>query len=273
MNTELKKKLIKDLEKSGLGSEMRVLNIFHALGWSARSGEGYFDKDENKTREIDISAHSSSILKSNDKICVYNSFHISAEVKKSKRPWIVFRYHPRRRPRACAWNNMIHAINMPLRGIKLVKALSEKSLYVSKGWYGSGVHEAFKKPDMPSAWYTAFTAVCKACEDDYVRNESEGNERTDNILENPTEFNFFQPVVILDGILVTADLTEKGDIKIEEIDSAPFAFEFRTKNYSRHHYRIDLVTISGLKKYLKLVMQRQQDINSAIKSHAAYAFK
>jgi len=139
---------------------------------------------------------------------------------------------------------------------------------------GSGIHHAFKDPSIPSRWYQAFVSVCKACEDKYeVEGSSDwrgsSDEVTSNVLENTTEFSFFQPLVILDGILVAAELADSGEIQLEEISSVPFQFEFRTKNYHRSHYRVDLVTIDGLEEYLTLAKQRQRDIADGIQKLAS----
>ena len=56
MNTELVENIIKDLEKSGFSTELKVRKSLLDAGWSVNAGYGYFDKDENKSREIDIIA-------------------------------------------------------------------------------------------------------------------------------------------------------------------------------------------------------------------------
>ncbi len=268
MNEDLRKKLIKDLEKSGLGSAMRALNIFNDEGWSAESGSSYFDKDQNQSREIDITAYHPSNLKVGKKVCVYNFFHICAEVKKTEKPWVVFKAYPEQILKFCGWNNIISYINLPKPAKQFTKALSKNSLLKELDWQGAGIHQAFKDPSFSSRWYSAFTAACKACEDEYESNKSEGKKVSENILEEPTEFNFFQPLVILDGILVTAELSKSDEIVITEVDAAPFQFEFKTKNYSRKNYRVDLVTLSGLRGYLQRVVKRQNDINSAFQNEA-----
>lgn len=274
MNDELRQKLIKDLHKSGFASEMRVLKSFHSLKWKARSGKGYFDKDENITREIDVSAYLHMSLRHREKVYASIFFHIVAEIKKTEQPWIVFRHRVKNSMRGCAWNNLIFSIDLPDEGFRLVEYISKSSLKEVRGWLGAGIHHAFKDPSMPSRWYQAFTSVCKACEDEYEAEEtsdwrSSSNKVTSNVLENATEFFFFQPLVVLDGPLIAAELSDSGEIQLEEISSAPFEFEFRTKNYHRSHYRVDLVTIDGLEEYLTLAKQRQQDIAVGIQNLAS----
>jgi hypothetical protein len=274
MNEELRQKLIKDLDKSGFASEMRVLKIFHSRNWNAQSGQGYFDKDESITREIDISAYSSVWLKHGEKAYASIFFHIIAEIKKTEQPWIVFQHRLEHRWKGCAWNNIIFSVNLPDEPYELADYITKTSLIQVRGWLGSGIHQAFKDPAMPSRWYQAFTSVCKACEDTYELEQGSGwrsssDVVTSNVLENMTEFSFFQPLVILDGILVAAKLSDSGEIQLEEVSSVPFQFEFRTKNYHCSHYRVDLVTVDGLEEYLTLAKQRQRDIADGLQELAS----
>jgi len=270
MNQELLLKLRKDLEKSGLASELKVRKIFQQRGWSISGGAAYLDKDEGKSREIDIVAHHGDSVKKDKKTVLYSGFRIYAEVKKSEKPWVVFKHYPSRYFNSCAWNNIIDYINLPCKPSKLTSALEAHSLIKINGWEGTGVHEAFKKPDQPSRWYGAFLAAIKSATDYYEEYQTEGEKLSSNLLENPTEITFNQPVVILDGVLTTAELTDEGEIIIEEVNSAAFKFEYKTEHYNRSDYRVDVVTIGGLNEYLALVEKRQQTLREAILSHAGF---
>ena len=250
---DLHKKIIEDLEKTGLGSEMRALKIFSALGWRALSGQGYFDIDENKTREIDISAYHPCNIERRSKIIASIFFHISAEVKKSEKPWIVFRRQlGKYEAQGCAWNNVISHLNLPTSPSQLTRTLMSGSLIRKCGWEGTGIHQAFKAPSTPSRWYPAFVSACKACEADFQSNSQF------LCAEKRIFLNFHQPLIILDGPLFAADLDGAGTIDVEEIQEVPFRFDFRTAKYNRGHYRVDLVTLHGLEDYLKSVLARQR---------------
>ncbi len=86
MNNAFKQSVIKDLEKSGFGSEMRVIRTFLAKEWSCSGTLNYFDKDEQKTRECDLQAHRMLMHKLDDKKLIQSWYHIVAEVKKSEKP-------------------------------------------------------------------------------------------------------------------------------------------------------------------------------------------
>ena len=82
MDEKFRKKIIKDLEKSGFGSEMRAIREFLSRKWDCTGNFSYFDKDAQISREGDLHA---SRLKSKDlgSQNVIFRFHIAGEVKKS----------------------------------------------------------------------------------------------------------------------------------------------------------------------------------------------
>ncbi len=54
--SELEKKIVDDLEKSGFGTEMRALKIFLDAGWTCQGSPSFYDKDNHQTREFDLQA-------------------------------------------------------------------------------------------------------------------------------------------------------------------------------------------------------------------------
>jgi hypothetical protein len=267
MNTELEKKLVDDLRKTGFASEMKAIQILNNAGWTSSSSRGYFDKDEQKTRELDIEAYR---LRS-EKVSNSNSFdfffHLAMEIKKSKEPWVVFKQPLQKWENLDAWNNLIFSENLPDEPSKFAKDLSFNSLVLKNKWQGSGIHEAFKKPEQPSRWYTAFVSCCKGAEDILAANSSESDKTkwvTDDFEKRPPEIYFIKPVVVLDGILISASLSKTGEVLLEEITSAAFSFTFRTNSYKRSSYSIDLVTLEWLHEYIKLSELRQDHIFNSI---------
>src|SRR4030095_9224012 len=145
MNDELLAKVRADLERSGMHSEMLARQIFFRAGWSMSGGAAYLDRDEGKSREIDISAARVSNLQHGGKVCVYNELHIIADVKKSEKPWIVFkRPHSSNWGTGCAWNNLISRIRLPCEPRKLTSYLGIGSLLTANRWGGRWVSERFK---------------------------------------------------------------------------------------------------------------------------------
>jgi hypothetical protein len=267
LNDELAVKLLADLEKSGMHSELVARNVIVNKGWMLDGTSTYFDRDEGKSREFDVAARRPVNLYHRDDVIVISFFHLFAEVKKSERPWIVFKRRPPHWSRSCAWNNLTSACNLPCKPSALTRYLQKHSLIRVNGWEGIGIHEAFKKPDQPSRWYSAFVSACKAA--DWYRHRYGAKERTQtaNVLENPTEFFFLQPLVILDGQLVSAELSPEGKILLEEVTSAAFKFGYQTDAYEKGGYRVDLVTLTGLPDYLELQRKRHDSINFGLQKH------
>lgn len=261
MNEEFRAKLADDLERSGFGSEMRAMREFINRNWSTTGGDHYFDKDGKQTREIDISAYrflSTALQNARILRCWY---HIVAEVKKTDKPWIVFKATPRLGQGLDAWNNLVAAPGLPFHKSILAGTIAEHSLVRELGWLGYGIHESFKKPDAPSRWYSSFLASSKAAVDVFEANvdaEPEADGPVGNI-----ECNFVKPVVILDGPLFSATLSDMDSLELDEIQFAPFNFGYRSGEYAERSYRVDVVQLSSLAEYISLSEKRQQAIVDA----------
>lgn len=258
------RKIKKDIQKSGFASELNVRKILYDHGWSLSGGSAYFDKDENKSREIDIISHRSSFIKHKRNYLVRNFWYLFVEVKKTEKPWIVFKKSVEEPFDSCAWNNLINSINLPCKPRFLSKSLRKHSLLKANGWEGTGIHEAFKNPSQPSQWYKAFLSACKAAEAYKEQYGSDGNKVSDDIIEDSSEISFHQPIVVLDGVLASAELDENNQISIEEVKSAAFKFQYKTLNYKQRSYRVDLVTVDGLIDYIELIKKRQSNFTKEL---------
>lgn len=54
MNTDLKRKLINDLKKSGFASEMEAISLASKDGWDVTPNYSYTDIQEGKPRTVDF---------------------------------------------------------------------------------------------------------------------------------------------------------------------------------------------------------------------------
>jgi len=261
-----REKIIKDLEKTGFGSEMRAIREFLSRKWDCTGNFSYFDKDAQISREGDLHA---SRLRSKD-LGVETAilrFYIVGEVKKSEKPWVVFKESKIEFWSTDAWQNLTYYHNLPCPPVNLVPFLTQDSLVTKLKWAGYGIHESFKKPNKTSRWYTSFVSSCKAAE--HVLSASSLEKKSDMEIFKKLHgtvpyLSFVMPVVILEGTLLSAEITDNGEMNIEEIEAAPFEFHFRTTNYNRRQYRIDLVTLSSLSKYISLCEERQDKIFAGI---------
>ncbi len=267
MNEELRKRVVADLEKSGFASEMKAIRTFLDRDWLCSGSSSYYDRDEQKSREIDIVAHR-PVVEEGSQPHISCFFHITAEVKRSNKPWVVFKSRVKRG--TDAWNNLIFRHNLPLSGDHMVKEISSKSLLATCGWQAYGVHESFKKPNQPSQWYGASISACKAAEDALLAESWEAMQDE----WDPTKtvyIVFVKPVVILDGLLLSAELEKNGLLNVEQVCAAPISFVYRTANYQKLSYSLDVVTLDFLAEYLVGTEDRHHDIVSGMKRMVAKA--
>lgn len=262
MNEELRAKLIQDLESSGFGSEMRAIKVFTGRQWYTEGGYYYFDKDHRQTREIDISAYkfADGPLPNGHRFRCW--YHVVGEVKKSEKAWVIFNGSTELHHRIDAWNNLVEMPGLPFSKSILVDDFSRNSLVSKLGWKGYGIHESFKKPDAPSRWYSSFIGASKAAQ--HVFQANVDSEPAENALIGDLTCTFVKPVVIFDGPLMAATLSDNGAINIEEVEFAPFAFPFWSEAYEERSYLVDVVRLSSLNEYLEISEQRQSDIVNGV---------
>lgn len=271
MNVELEKKLIADLEKSGFSSELRAIRTFLSCGWQCTGFANYFDLDEEKIRAVDLRASSEQTETLSNNIRVGVEYLIEAEIKKSNNPWIVFKekigyllddY----------MNNLVYLCNIrpPYR---YKDAMAAESLYTQFGWKAYNLHESLKPPNEYSRSHTAMITVSKSAESmleaasaAYKELEQISRESGDPL--NERVLVFVKPILILDGLLMAANLSDTGQISLEEIKFAPIEFYYTSKHCRKGQYLIDIVTLDNLKEYIEISERRRQAMFDRIKSRA-----
>jgi hypothetical protein len=256
MNGELESKLRLDLRKSGFYSEMMAIHACTAAKWQCHGSFTYFDKDERTTRECDFEAVREWGALGHQGTSLQIIARLLGQVKKSEHPWIVFMDRQVKHPRfADGWDNIIDTSATEQERIGDV--LRQHALVTRKGWLGTGIHEAFKRPSDGSRWYSAFVSACKAAESAF-----------DTAAAAPRPeiyFELIKPVVVLDGCLFGAELAADGEIVLTETDSATFAFEYRSDAYERPRYFLDVVTLDAFPRYLEAATARMIDVIEALR--------
>ncbi|MGV7931180.1 MAG: hypothetical protein AB2L13_20135 [Spirochaetota bacterium] len=256
---EVKKKIKEDLIKSGYSSEMKALKIFKNYEWRATACTSYYDLDEEKTRESDIKAYIANY--NGDLLPKVNIIYtITAEVKKSEKPWIIFKEIPTWSWQLKElWNSLIikEGLDETIDYGNVTDVLSNFTLGVKLGWLGSNIHEFQKSPNNSSRSFSALVSVCKAAEDELTWGLISGNDTI--------QLGIVKPLIILDGHLLSAEIV-KDNIEIEEIDSATIDFNYATKKYNRGNYKVDLVTLNYLPDYIELARKRCDCIFEALKT-------
>src|SRR5690625_2890865 len=90
-SNDLESNLYKDILETGYPFEMEITSRMQKEGWKVLNGSYYIDKDEQKSREIDVVAeiHNSKIFSSD--LTLEVMFSMIVEVKKSEdKPWVFF---------------------------------------------------------------------------------------------------------------------------------------------------------------------------------------
>jgi hypothetical protein len=145
---KLPAKLAKDLEKSGFGSELAALQIFHRAAFRTVAGKVYFDKVLNCQREVDLSAEKELISSVSEGWMCEAVVSVVGEVKKSEKPWVVLKSGTYENPYniylsdTLIWTQNIRAEHT------IQEELAKDFLASREHWFGHGVHEGFKKPDV-----------------------------------------------------------------------------------------------------------------------------
>jgi len=266
----LEQKVIEDLQSTGFASEMHSIKTFISKDWNVSGSPSYFDLDENKTREFDLIAHHTIYEDEPEskKRIAQTFFQIVGEVKKSKNPWVVFKANPKNIWKAQeGWNGLIFCDGVSPGAKALTPAMMTTGLGSRLNWYAYGIHEAFKNPDQPSKWYSALVKLCKAGEDKLKANS---RKRENSVYEKSSPYLFFvKPVLILDGILMAASISETGDMEVEKVDGATIDFDFSSKAYTRGNYKIDIVCLEKLDIYLDFCEKRNAQLYQALKEDAS----
>ena len=249
MSGDLEKKLLDDLQKSGFGSELKVLETLKGEDWNVFAGLSYFDSTSKKSREIDVHAlrvcYEDIENASSEDSSFEISFELWIEVKKTTHPWIILRSSsPDKFIDLTSALYRVTAANGFSLG-EMRKLIASRSVAMRSGWSGHGVHEAFKKPDQPAQWFAAFTKLARVCRDpNYCRVFFKGNERR--------YMRTAQPLVVLDSKLFSAQSNGDG-ISITEIREASIDFNVSEGSApdERPSIQIDVVTMTALSDYLK----------------------
>jgi hypothetical protein len=253
MNPDLHNKLLDDLKKSGFASELAVLSILKQDGWMSMGSTSYFDLDEKKIRAID--AHAFKVrINSAKTMQAFLIYQLNVEVKKSERPWIVLRQDADFEDDHDVIGDYQINHGLDQSALKELGAIIAKHT-IRENWMGYSVHEAFKEPNETGRWYAAATAVTKAT----YRKRDEADDDSNSVA------GIFHPIVVLDGLLLEAHVEDDGDTHINEIPYAPMHFTFGSEAYKEKTYRIDLVTVAALPRYLQILNARIDAIYALLK--------
>lgn len=251
MNERLREQLVEDLRKSGFYAEMVAIRACRAAKWECHGSFTYFDKDARATRECDFEAVKQWFELGEQGASIQLIARLLCQVKKAETPWIVFM------DRLGNPHFLDGGDDIIVTNVREQKALRDVLLsctpVIRRNWIGTGMHEAFKRPTESSRWYSAFVSACKAAE--FAFDTSVAAPRFG------TYFEWIKPVVVLDGSMISAELSPSGEIILTETGEASFAFEYRSDAYTRLRFSLDVVTLDSFPRYLDLVGARMNVVS------------
>jgi hypothetical protein len=272
MSPDFKSKVIADLEKTGFPSEFKVRNAVLSFSgkWTCTGALGFFDLDERKLRQIDICAFMPCGDRVSKKLHTHTVWQLIMEVKKSEsgKPWVVFKEDNFLLKLAHWRSDLVTYCNLPVEwDSNFGWRIHENTFCREMNWLGYGIHESFKQPSETSRPYNAMVSVVKAAEHFHsqaVAGMKKQKAISSDITKNPTRVTFTRPVVVLDGELLTAEVDKNGKLVINEADMTPMCVGYKSSNYHRENYRVDVVRLSAIKQYLDFAEKQHDAIRKAI---------
>jgi hypothetical protein len=248
MEKDLKNKLLKHIkDKTVYFEELKMGNTFLKAGWDVQHSNYYLDRDEEKGREIDISARKSIVFKNSSKEEYWLELRLVCEVKKSvKNHWIIF---STKKSHYEDWLGFAlyykYGIENALE-TKIKAGVGRSSSIDEFSRIGITYYEAFNDH---SQIFKALTSSTKASE--YFLTIRENAMRKKNYLAiYPKTIEFIEPTVIFNGLMYEAYFNEKNKLELNEINHIPVLFNYISPNYNRSNYLIDVVTTKELPKLL-----------------------
>jgi len=205
--SEIKTKIVDWIKKGGFPFEMKVAKSFIKAGFDVGQSVYYMDVESEKFRETDIIATKSKLI---NNVWVNIAFVIECK-STTEKPWVVLindglKYYHDELP-----------IFITKNGLKFLNATKKNEEFKSDFLFrntrkiGYSLITAFNKEGKEPS-YEAIQSLTKACE--YFVMES-SNKRD-------YQLNIYLPIIIVEGLLFNATLSENEEIQIEQVDNSEF---------------------------------------------------
>lgn len=268
---ELEEKILKDIEKTGFVTELKAVSLLIEKGWSAEHSTTYEDKDENRSREIDIIASKVEYVK---ELGFRLTIYLVVEVKKSERPWIIFTTD--KKFRTPGWAQIHNGYNtskwekyaeMKEGGyystVFDLDCISRKSPRENVFRIGKAFHELEKSPNDKSNIYSALICSGKAAKY-FCDRYNYGDQPKDFELDTETDLSLFLPTVVLDGHLFEVYNGSSGEMKVKKESYIPVEMKYSSPNYRDGNWDIDffpdVVTFDYLSTYIDNIESWRQSM-------------
>jgi hypothetical protein len=271
------------IERSGYPAELKAGHSFSKLDYIVSYNRYFLDKDEQKGREIDLSAYvcKAEVL---EDVVVAVGVLVICEVKRSvNRPWVVFS-GSRTTSEPIGWRRVHHTTGIGRENLKdfhidkespdggferigrsYCIAPSEEEARKGKELAEKGRPK--ERETYKTRIFEALTKVVKASEYYLGKVRAGMNQHP---AESVKELNFVNPMVVLDGDLFEAFLGEKSMEPPVKTEHIPISFGYLSPEYEREEYLVDVVTLEGLESLAEKKRAWIEDIHSCLLEQLGY---
>jgi hypothetical protein len=268
---QLESKLIKDIEKTGYPVELRAGNAFAKAGWNVQYNTYYTDWDEGKGREIDLTVCNAVWAKKHH---IGVTVYLFCEVKKSVDPWVIFTAKNAGEMEGLeqpGWSRLHLAFDeidyLVLPGEKI----DANSTIAQFQRFGHSYYVAFCGTQSKPTIFEALTSSVKASVDHLMSiNKIIKNDevRTGKPQTKGRHLVFFEPIIILDGLLYETYLDRHNKLVTHRVNHIPVCFGYVSPKYSSGefspNYVVEIVTMDSLPKLISKKMEWLNSIKGTI---------
>jgi len=233
----------KEILKTGFPLELEIFSFLQSGSWVVSAQDYYYDEDEDKSRNIDLSAMRLPNFDADDNILnptepINLNWNLSVECKKSKRNWVFF---------------PVEDYYIGTSGQSLnIKYLTGRDF----GHYNlDAFHIASIYTVLPKGNDEIFEAVMQLVKHiNYSKNKIW--DRIQYLKSNKYSINFWFPIIVFDGKMWNA-FTKNGQItNVVESKHTILEVQYGFANgYKEESYAIDIVHKSYFPKLMDLILQ------------------
>lgn len=261
-----------DVLQTGYVTEMIAISIFGNAGWEIYDHAYFLDKDENKGREIDLVA-AYYHREANNRKSITMDLGLSVEIKKViSKPWVVFsspltkyeqieslfdtsliRLHQQEIWFKDLYNNhpVRHCKRFGRVSYQAFKKKNENEQTIQNK--NSQVLRRIRQEDHSiTPNFSAFVSSFKAASEisSFFRQKNSLPLHDKEGLRT-YEVGVVHGLIVVDGKLYEATVTNCEDLKIEEASNIPYIFNYASKEYGYRRLLIEIVTLNHLCDYLR----------------------
>jgi len=239
----LEERLLEDINKSGFPLELRVSHELLVRGYFIEHNVYYIDKDEQKGREIEISALRNSQSHPREKRPIWVRVRLLVDCKKAQadKPWVILT-SPVTNYESYARTIMQAGLHEPEKlEADAIASVTAYHPYWLMPRRDRSYYEGFKGPDTAGSPNNIHKGVMSVIKATIARMDEDRGDA----------FVMYQPLVVLEGRLFEAFLDDKREIVLAKQPWIPLSFSYRSPAYENRRFTVLFVEEANLPDLLK----------------------